>query len=478
MSEELRLFRAFGVADAAGEVARPGAVLVRVGSGGGLPELLASGRTEDVEKHARTLGMSEGSPQRIPRSSGARTTSDLKNSVLLPGLVNAHTHLDLTHLGPHPFDPDAGFTAWARMIVNARLRDSDALRASVNDGIARTIAGGVVAVGDIAGVIQTGPIRALQDSGLLGVSFIEYFGVGTRQEEMIARISTLLDRMNVSYESSDDRAHARDERRSAGANPEVRPHDNAHIGLQPHAPYTAGLRLLEWTAQQHHLPLCTHLAETLAEREFISRGTGPFRDFLESMGFWDDSILHEVGQGKTPIEHLAPALRAAPRGWLVAHVNDCNDNDLQLLAETKTSVAYCPRSSAYFRNHHSLGPHRYRDMLHAGINVCLGTDSIVNLPPEEADRISTLDEMRFLFQRDATDPTLLLKMATTNGARALGLDPSLFSLANPSKGARAIAGLIAVDVSGVNASRPMLERAMQSSGPPRVLVTPMGWGED
>lgn len=437
MSEEVRLFRAFGVADASGLLAGPGAVLVRDGESRGLPLLLATGRVDEVVCHEA--------------ASRARVI-DLGDSMILPGLVNAHTHLDLTHIGPQPFDPDAGFAGWARMIVNGRLRDSPALRSSVEDGIRKSIAGGVMAVGDIAGIMQTEPVRALQRSGLLGVSFIEYFGVGARQEEMAERVAVLLEVL--------ESAHGR-----------------VRVGLQPHAPYTAGLRLMEWTARQHierRLPLSTHLAETAAEREFVARGSGPFRAFLEGMGFWDDSILEEVGRGKSPVEHLAPALRCAP--WLVAHVNDCNDADLRLLAETHTSVAYCPRSSAYFRNHESFGPHRYRDMIRAGINVALGTDSIVNLPRNESDRISTLDEMRFLFRRDKTDPALLLKMVTTNGAIALGIDPRLFQLTSRSGGA--IAGLIAVDVSATDPARPPLERVMLASGPPRVLATPTGWSPE
>lgn len=247
-------------------------------------------------------------------------------------------------------------------------------------------------------------------------------------------------------------------RRTLGMSESSSESRGTRVGLQPHAPYTAGLRAFDWASRQQ-LPLCTHLAETTSEHDFITHASGSFRAFLESMGLWDDSILTEVGKGLHPIAHLAPALRAAPGRWLVAHVNDCDDPGLQILAETNTSVAYCPRSSSYFRNHESFGPHRYRDMLRAGINVCLGTDSIVNLPPDESDRLSTLDEMRFLFRRDATDPLTLLQMATTNGAHALRLEPALFLL----RGRHPIAGLIALDLAHTDPSLPILERAMLPS---------------
>ena len=139
----------------------------------------------------------------------------------------------------------------------------------------------------------------------------------------------------------------------------------------------------------------------------------------------------------------------------------------RVLAETGTSVAYCPRSSHYFRNHESFGPHRYRDMLAAGINVCLGTDSIVNLPPDESDRLSTLDETRFLCRRDGTDPLTLLRMATVNGARALDLDPDLFifrsGLPHP------VAGLIALPLDPSHQSSSPLGSALNAPG--RLSIT-------
>ncbi len=467
MTARCRLFRALAAADSQGVIASPAAVLVElpaplggtdlqsVSSGGTDSQSVSSGGTDlqSVSSGGTDLQSVSSSPtSRLPtllasgraadvavhEAAANAAVIDLPTSILLPALVNAHTHLDLTHIGPQPFDPDEGFAGWARMIIRERLADPAELTASVNEGIRLSRAGGVVALGDIAGVLRTEPIHALRDSGLLGTSFIEFFGLGQRQEQAISSVQSLLRTLGMSESSSESRG--------------------TRVGLQPHAPYTAGLRAFDWASRQQ-LPLCTHLAETTSEHDFITHASGSFRAFLESMGLWDDSILTEVGKGLHPIAHLAPALRAAPGRWLVAHVNDCDDPGLQILAETNTSVAYCPRSSSYFRNHESFGPHRYRDMLRAGINVCLGTDSIVNLPPDESDRLSTLDEMRFLFRRDATDPLTLLQMATTNGAHALRLEPALFLL----RGRHPIAGLIALDLAHTDPSLPILERAMLPS---------------
>lgn len=443
MSPPVSLFRAFAAADGLGWSASPAALLVRSAvGGGGLPEVLAAGKPEDVERHEAAA-----SAGRI----------DLPGSVILPALVNAHTHLDLTHIGPRPFDKAGGFASWARMIISNRLADGAALEQSVRDGVRRSIAGGVAAVGDISGVMRAEPVRVLRESGLMGVSFIEFFGLGERQGAAAEAAWALLTREGTGAAAA-----------------------RVRVGLQPHAPYTAGPRLMEWTARQHAdhgVPICTHLAETAAEREFIARASGPFRELLESLGLWSEAILRDYGHGRHPIAHMQGVLEAAvtPRdasgsgGWLVAHVNDCDDAGLEVLARTGTSVAYCPRSSDYFRNQEAFGPHRYREMPALGINVCLGTDSVVNLPPEESDRLSTLDEMRFLFRRDGTDPVMLLRMATINGATALGIDPLLFRIGGSGG---AIAGLVAVDVQTGSGGECPLEAALRSSRAPRFIVPP------
>ena len=210
------------------------------------------------------------------------------------------------------------------------------------------------------------------------------------------------------------------------------------------------------------LPVTTHLAEGAEEREFVARGRGLFRELLERLGVWDSSAADDVGAGRSPIAHLEGALMRRP--MLLAHVNDCPDEDLERLALTRASVAYCARCSDYFLRHEEFGPHRYRDMLDAGVNVCLGTDSVINLPVGESDRLSTLDDARFLHARDGTEAATLLRMATSAGARALGLDPAMFRLAPG-----LIAGLAMVDVDGAS-GRDSLERVMKSAAPARLLA--------
>jgi aminodeoxyfutalosine deaminase len=181
---------------------------------------------------------------------------------------------------------------------------------------------------------------------------------------------------------------------------------------------------------------------------------------------WDDSILREVGHGKSPVEHLAPTLTCAP--FIAAHVNDASNADIEALARTRTTVAYCPRASAYFGADACFGPHRYREMLAAGINVALGTDSVINLPPwssETAQRLSTLDEARFLYRRDHIDPSVLLRMATVNGALALGLDGERFQFSSGSSPL----GITSVPAGGSPGSD-VLRRVLLTSAAPELLL--------
>lgn len=417
------LVRAGGLADASRQISGPVAVLLDG------DRVLALGRPEVVGDH--------------PATRNARQL-DLSGAILLPGLVNAHTHLDLTHIGPIPYDPTGGFVGWLGQVVNRRASDAESVRASVRDGVARSLKGGVVAVGDIAGVCRTEPIEELRDSELVGVSFLEFFGIGAKAEGA--------------------RAHAAESLKRARA--ALTDHPRVRLGLSPHAPYTVGKESYRWAMREcdrFSMPLCTHLAESPEEHDLTATGGSAFVGLLSRLGVWDDSVASEFGRGETPVGRLAPVL---DHGRVLAvHVNDCADADIEALSAAGTSVLYCPRSSAYFQNDRVFGPHRYRDMLRAGITVALGTDSVLNLPPDQCDRISTLDEMRFLLRRDSTDPATLLAMATVNGARVLGLDDSLFRFPNREG---AIAGITAVRADRPNPADPR-RAALESTHAPMLI---------
>lgn len=431
------LYTAPLIADADRAIA-PGAILIDatpIGPSAPTLRILAVGSPADVAAH--------------PAAHAARRV-DLPTHAILPAFVNAHTHLDLTHIGyvPPVADPARRFLSFIDVVRQRRVTDDPAIRASVEAGVRASLASGVIAVGDIAGAATARPnlaaCRALADSPLGGVSFLEFFAIGARED------------------ASRDLAHAAlNEGRADNSLRRV-------LGLSPHATNSVGPSTLRWAldlarddaSRGTPLPLCTHVAETIPERDLIARATGPNRAFLDLLGLWNSRLEQEFGQGRSPIAHFAWALGAsassAPKGprptWVLAHCNDASDADLDLLAGLvkngiDLSVAYCPRASDYFAAPDQLGPHRYREMMARGINVALGTDSLINLPPlpaADATRFSPLWDARLLHHRDHVDAHTLLAMITTRGARALALNDASFTIWRSHESGAPIAGIAGV----------------------------------
>lgn len=383
MQHKRQLVHAAMVVDGAGRRFRPGAVLLE-----GMRIIAA------------------GTPAHIGRCDDV----SIRNSdqfVLMPALVNAHAHLDLTHVGP--VSRSGSFAQWIATIRSARATDDEAIAASVRRGAELSLAGGVAIVGDIAGMSSAAAVEAMRGSPLRGVSYFEVFGIGARQQRGIELMRSAV--ATIAHDA-----------------------DGVQLGVSPHAPYSCGLDVYR-AAAATGLPVATHLAETLEELQFVESAGGPMRDLLVEFGVWDDSI---AGCGVHPVQLLVEVLRETPVA--AAHVNYVDDALIELLATTQVSVVYCPRASSYFGHPwKGISHHRYCEMLDAGINVALGTDSIVCL--DTAEQISTLDEMRLLYQRDGADPELLVRMATVNGARALRMDESLVTFREGD-----VAGVIAVEI--------------------------------
>ncbi|MFZ4575590.1 MAG: amidohydrolase family protein, partial [Phycisphaerales bacterium] len=242
----LVLISAAGMAHAWGY--EPHQVSVLIESSGGGNRVLAAGFPSEVASH--------------PAASRAEVMN-FERHVLLPGLVNAHTHLDLTHIGPRPHQQDQGFVGFVDLVRNLRATRDEEIEAAVNEGVRLCRAGGTVAVGDIAGaplgVPGTAALRTAAASGLAGVGFLEFFAVGTRSQLGVERASAAL------------------ESALACASGEYR------IGIQPHATNTVSLNAYRWAAGLD-VPVSTHLAESPEERAFIGAAAGPQRDLIERLG--------------------------------------------------------------------------------------------------------------------------------------------------------------------------------------------------
>ena len=156
-------------------------------------------------------------------------------------------------------------------------------------------------------------------------------------------------------------------------------------------------------------PLATHLAETPEEREFLANHTGAFARLWESLRAWDDQVPTFAGG---PIR-FAESLGLLDAPTLLAHVNECDEDELNILAAGQASVVYCPRTHAYFNR----PPHRWREMLARGINVAVGTDSRASCPD-----LNLANDLRLLHQSSPeTEIETLMEMATTNAAKAIGM---------------------------------------------------------
>ena len=195
---------------------------------------------------------------------------------------------------------------------------------------------------------------------------------------------------------------------------------NLLLGLAPHTPYTVSFADLTATANlaaSKRLPFTLHFLETPDEAQWLAAGsagqTSELHKFLAARGMPADAPTG----GPFGLLERAGILAARP---LLAHVNYIDDADLNRLAAAQASVAFCPRAHAFFGH----APHRWRDMLAAGINVCLGTDSLAS-----NSSLSILDELRYLRRQYEDAPAqTLLEMGTIRAARALGMADSIGSL--------------------------------------------------
>jgi cytosine/adenosine deaminase-related metal-dependent hydrolase len=315
-------------------------------------------------------------------------SEDLGRSILLPGLVNAHTHLELSdcECGSPPV---GGFSAWlVGMFRRTRLSAPEmqaAVRRAVAIGVEQCVRFGVTTVGDISR--QCGLTRSLlRDSPLRIVSYGEI-------QAMAQRRGLLEERLALAVDTA-----------CAGA--------RLSIGITPHAPYSvepAGYRRCLQAARAAGMPLATHLAETRDETPFLASHSGPLRELWDQWLPWDDAVPKFVGG---PIR-FARELGLLDYPTLLAHVNYCDDDELAILAKGQASVVYCPRTHQFFGH----PPHRWREMLECGINVALGTDSCASSPD-----LNLVDELRLLHRLSPdTPPMRIWELATTRAARAIGL---------------------------------------------------------
>jgi 5-methylthioadenosine/S-adenosylhomocysteine deaminase len=313
------------------------------------------------------------------------------DAILVPGLVNTHTHLELTgfDLGAPP-EPD--FRSWiGRVRAIKETRSADAFHAAVRVGVLDCWAAGVTTVadtGDSGSVVQV-----LDQLGASGIAYQEVFGPHPAQvHESLAGLRGRVDAL------------------SRFANGRVR------LGVSPHAPYTVSGPLYSavasW-AEREALPIAVHLAESPAESELLRQGTGPFAEAWRGRG-----IPLPAGQETTPVEWLERHGVLGER-TLCIHVVQADDADLARLARRGSAVAHCPLSNSAHR--HGSAP--LAGFLAHGLRVGVGTDSVLSVGV-----LDLLAEARAARRLASLDADAALALATLGGARALGLAAEIGSL--------------------------------------------------
>lgn len=308
---------------------------------------------------------------------------DWGSAIILPGLVNAHAHLELTSL-PNRITRYDSFTDWLSQLIALRRGMGDpALHSSFGEGIALSLASGTTAIGDIS---STGIARSrAQESRIRKVIFEEVIALDEGlADERISDVERILD--------------------------SVEPDEFRMAGVSPHAPYTVSASLyrkMARLAERRSMPLATHIAETAQEAEFLRTGKGEFGLFLQRMQALPP---HWKPPGSDPIGYLH-SLGVLGRRSLLVHCNYLDSASIARIAESGSRVVFCPRSHAFFGHR----DHPVRRLLDAGVAVALGTDSLAS-----NTSLSILDEMRFLFmQRPDLGAEEILQMATVHGAEAL-----------------------------------------------------------
>ncbi len=322
----------------------------------------------------------EGDKIAAVEAHGVRTADfDLGDAAVLPGLVNAHTHLDLTGLrGAAPPSPD--FTDWLRKVIfHRRNRTAEQVRDDVREGLAECLRFGTTLLGDISG--DGGSWDALAVAPVRAVIFREILGLPEERAEA-ARVAT----------NAWVAAHP--------AKPNCRP------GVSPHAPYSVHVNLFTEAnemGQEFHIPVATHLAETAEELQLLQQHSGSFAAFLQELGVWEPD-----GLVSSEMHALRHCCRANVR-TLFAHGNYLPTTAVVPQCAT---IVYCPRTHAAFGH----PPHPFREFLARGVRVAVGTDSLASNPD-----LDVLAEIRFLHRLYPDLPgAVLLRMATLSGAEALG----------------------------------------------------------
>jgi cytosine/adenosine deaminase-related metal-dependent hydrolase len=361
----------------------------------------------------------------LPRHAGPAV--ERHRAIVFPGLVNAHTHIELSSLrGKVP--GGKGFVPWADGLIATRLETAaDDESAAIDEAVNELVASATVAVGDVTNTL--GAVRALALRGIAGCVFHEV--IGQEREAVLRRVRGLRDEL-------DARVPAWPSRELAYA-------PAAHTLYTTHP---EAVRAVLDNARRHGLRTSLHLAEHAPERLAVEEASGPVPEWFFS------KTKFRPEWPKKPLFDHAEDLGALAENVLLVHLTVARDEELARVAERKAPVVLCPRSNYHIEK--LLPP--LAAVREAGIEPALGTDSLASNAS-----LDVLAEAQLLHVMDGSIPAWeLFRMATWNGARALGRT----DLGRLARGARP--GLFAVQVTGSDPVELLFANLEQ---PRRVIVS-------
>ena len=316
---------------------------------------------------------------------------------LIPGLVNAHTHLEFSDLQT-PLTANSTFADWIRSVIEYRRERTMPIPEILAAGLHESAAAGVTTLGEICTAGWSA--EPFQPETPRAVAFREAISLDPSAADRVAATISV---------------HVEALRRDSELIPAV----------SPHAPYSVHpdlFRKLVAIARGSSVPLAFHLAETRDELELLAEGTGPLVELFDSSGFWQPDA---IPRGARPLDYLR--MLESVSHTLVIHGNYLDAEEIDFLAgKPQFTVVYCPRTHAHFGH----DAHPWLELCSRGVRVALGTDSRASNPD-----LSVWNELLYLRDRfPDVGPFDLLELGTRAGAAALGLDQRIGTL-TPGKSA-------------------------------------------
>ena len=330
---------------------------------------------------------------------------DLGNAAILPGLVNAHTHLELSYLADE-VPPASEFLTWIRALLAARRQRPEpaapAIIGPMEQAIAESVACGTVVIGDISNTLVS--FTALARSPLAGVVFYELLGFNASDPSaLVAQACREIDALGRE--------------------------DRIRTSLAAHAPYSVAPLVFSAIHQaidrDPFVPCSVHLSESAEEVEFIRTGGGPLRQLLQALGAWNTAWR---APGVSPVQFLDESGFLDSR-VLAVHGVQMTQADLSRLASSGATLVTCPRSNG----HTGAGAPPIEDFYASGVHVAIGTDSLASAP--DLNVFAELGALRAL--APSVLASRLLASATIEGARVLGFNADYGTL-EPGKSGRVL----------------------------------------